>query len=217
MKRTTTALAFSAILALSLSACGGDESSESTGAGDTAAASSPAAAEKSSEAPAESSKAASADNAEFGPGCKAVPADGAGSFAGMAKDPVATAASNNKDLSTLVTAVKKAGLVDTLNTSKDITVFAPANSAFAKIPEADLNKVLGDKKALTGLLTHHVVKGKLAPADLAGEHKTLAGDTVTVSGSKPDFDVAGAKVACGNVQTANATVYIIDSVLMPAK
>ena len=99
----------------------------------------------------------------FGPACSAVPKDGAGSFDGMAKDPVATAASNNPALSTLVTAVKKAGLVDTLNNAQDITVFAPTNDAFAKIPKADLDKVLADKAQLTKILTYHVVGRKLTP------------------------------------------------------
>lgn len=134
-------------------------------------------------------------DAPFGPGCASVPADGKGSFAGMAKEPVATAASNNQLLSTLVAAVKKAGLVDTLNNSKNITVFAPSNSAFDKIPKADLDKVLADKTTLTHLLTHHVVPSRLAPAALAGTHPTLNSDSVKVSGTTPDFDVAGAKVA----------------------
>ncbi|WP_236718480.1 fasciclin domain-containing protein [Actinoplanes sp. TFC3] len=133
----------------------------------------------------------------------------------MAQVPVATAASGNPVLSTLVSAVKKAGLVDSLNTAEAITVFAPANSAFEKIPANDLKKVLADKKQLTDILTYHVVPGKLAPADLAGKHKTLEGKEVTVTGSGTDFKVGGASVVCGNVQTANATVYIIDSVLMP--
>ena len=131
-------------------------------------------------------------DARFGPGCASVPADGKGSFAGMAKEPVATAASNNPLLSTLVAAVKKAGLVDTLNNSKNITVFAPSNSAFDKIPKADLDKVLADKTTLTHLLTHHVVPSRLAPAALAGTHPTLNSDSV-VSGTTPDFDVVGAK------------------------
>ncbi|GAA2126692.1 fasciclin domain-containing protein [Glycomyces algeriensis] len=153
---------------------------------------------------------------EFGAACSAVPADGEGSFAGMADDPVATAASNNPELSTLVTAVTEADLVDTLNTAEDITVFAPVNSAFAAIPEADLNAVLADQEMLTGILTYHVVAGELAPEALAGEHTTLQGETLTVAGSGEDFTVNdSAAVVCGNVQTANATVYLIDSVLMP--
>jgi uncharacterized surface protein with fasciclin (FAS1) repeats len=154
----------------------------------------------------------------FGAGCAAVPTDASnkGSFQSMAQVPVATAASGNPLLSTLVAAVKKAGLVDSLNSADGITVFAPTNDAFGKIPKAALDKVLADKKTLSSILTYHVVPGKLTPADLAGSHKTLQGGDLTVSGSGENFMVDGkASVVCGNVQTANATVYIIDSVLMP--
>ncbi|WP_040478431.1 fasciclin domain-containing protein [Longispora albida] len=156
--------------------------------------------------------------APFGTACAAVPKDGAGSFAGMAKDPVATAASNNPVLSTLVAAVTQAGLVDTLNGAKDVTVFAPANDAFAKIPAADLQAVLADKDKLTKILTYHVVGQKVTPAQLgtAGPFTTLQGGKLTVTGGGTDFTVNGtAKVVCGNVRTSNATVYIIDTVLMP--
>ena len=152
----------------------------------------------------------------FGTACADVPADGAGSFSGMAEDPVATAASNNPALSTLVTAVSEAGLVDTLNSSEGITVFAPANPAFEAIPAKDLQALLKDKDALTSVLTYHVVEGELSPEQLAGEHETLAGESLEVTGSGEDFTVNGsAMVVCGNVQTANATVYIIDGVLSP--
>jgi len=155
-------------------------------------------------------------NEAFGPACAEVPADGAGSFEGMSADPVATAASNNPALSTLVTAVTKAGLVDTLNGSEDITVFAPANPAFDAIAPKDLAALLKDKEALTQVLTYHVVEGRLSPEDLAGKHMTLAGDPLEVTGSGEDFTVNGsAAVVCGNVQTANATVYLIDGVLSP--
>jgi uncharacterized surface protein with fasciclin (FAS1) repeats len=154
---------------------------------------------------------------QFGSACSAVPTSGPGSFSGMAADPVATAASNNPVLSTLVTAVKKASLVDTLNSAKDITVFAPYNGAFEKVPADALNKLLADKAALTKVLTYHVVGQRITPADLAsGDFKTLEGQSITTSGSGQDFKVNGkASVICGNVQTANATVYIIDTVLMP--
>jgi uncharacterized surface protein with fasciclin (FAS1) repeats len=134
----------------------------------------------------------------------------------MATDPVATAASNNPALSDLVGAVKAAGLVGTLNSAKDITVFAPANSAFAALPKATLNAAMKDPKGLlTKVLTNHVVAGRLTPAMLAGSHKTLAGTTITVTGSGESFKVGTANVVCGNVTTSNATVYIIDSVLLP--
>ena len=155
---------------------------------------------------------------EFGAGCAAVPTDASnpGSFAAMAKVPVATAASGNPVLSTLVTAVKKANLVDSLNSAKGITVFAPANAAFEKIPSATLNGVLNDNDQLTKVLTYHVVPGRLSPDQLAGTHKTLEGQDLMVAGSGTDFTVNGnSSVVCGNVQTENATVYIVDTVLMP--
>lgn len=167
---------------------------------------------------AQPSASASMSSGEFGPGCAAVPTDPAnpGSFEAMAKVPVATAASGNPVLSTLVTAVGQAKLGDTLNGAKDITVFAPTNDAFAKIPKDQLAQVLADKDQLTKILTYHVVAGKLSPDQLAGTHKTLEGENLTVSGSGEDFTVNGtAKVVCGNVQTENAVVYIVDGVLMP--
>jgi uncharacterized surface protein with fasciclin (FAS1) repeats len=193
-------------LLISAAACGGgdDKSSKS-------ASSAPAA------GGATTSSAAMPDK-PFGAGCSAVPTTGKGSFSGMSADPVATAASNNPALSTLVTAVKKAGLVDTLNSAQNITVFAPSNDAFAKIPAKTLNKVLADKKTLSSILTYHVVGQKLAPTALAnGSFKTLQGDMVMTSGSGEMYKVGPANVVCGNVQTANATVYIIDTVMMPPK
>ena len=154
---------------------------------------------------------------DFGPACSSVPKTGAGSFTGMASAPVATAASANPVLSTLVTAVKKAGLVDTLNAANGITVFAPDNSAFAKIPSSTLDSVLANKGELTKILTYHVVSGRYTPAQLASGKtlKTLEGGTVITAMSGGTYTVNGAEVVCGYVQTANATVYIIGSVLMP--
>ena len=203
-----TIAALALALPLSLSACGSSDAE--TGASSSAPMSSSAA-----PSPSESMSSDMA-GAAFGPGCAAVPADGAGSFSGMAGDPVATAASNNPLLSTLVTAVTEAGLGETLNTAKDITVFAPTNDAFAALDKATMDKAMGDPKGLlTTVLTNHVVEGRLTPEMLAGDHKTLAGTTITVEGSGEDFTVGKAKVVCGNVQTANATVYIIDGVLLP--
>ena len=110
-----------------------------------------------------------------------------------------------------------AGLGDTLNNAKDITVFAPTDDAFEAMDQATLDKAMGDPKGLlTTVLTHHVVEGRLTPEDLAGTHETLAGDKITVEGSGEDFTVGEASVVCGDVQTANATVYIIDGVLLPS-
>ncbi|MFI6336817.1 fasciclin domain-containing protein [Streptomyces sp. NPDC050535] len=211
IRRVAMTVAAAAVLPLALSACSDDSS-------DTAASDSSSEASASAPASDDSMSGSTAESdAPFGSACASVPADGAGSFDGMAKDPVATAASNNPALSTLVTAVKKAGLVDTLNNAQNITVFAPTNDAFAKIPKATLDKVLADKAQLTKILTYHVVGQKLAPTDLDnGSYDTLEKSKLTTSGSDESYMVNdSANVVCGNVKTANANVYIIDTVLMP--
>ncbi|MFD9975719.1 fasciclin domain-containing protein [Streptomyces sp. NPDC059017] len=153
----------------------------------------------------------------FGPGCAALPTSGEGSPAAMADDPVATAASHQPELSTLVSAVQKAGLVETLNNADGITLFAPTNDAFAKIPKAQLDAVLNDQEQLKKLLTYHVV-GTEVTADRMpdGRFKTLEGAELTTSGSGDSFKVNGsAAVLCGDVTTSNAVVHIIDRVLQP--
>ncbi|MFG2292359.1 fasciclin domain-containing protein [Streptomyces sp. NPDC048603] len=215
IRRTGIAVAAAVLLPFSLAACS-DASDASDASGDTRAAATPAAGEPAQSEPMTADGTA-ADDKPFGPACAGVPEEGAGSFDGMAKDPVATAASNNPALSTLVAAVKQAGLVDTLNNAKDITVFAPTDDAFAKIPKADLDKVLADKEMLTKILTYHVAGQRLTPKQLEnGSFETLQKGTVTTEGSGDSYrvnDTAG--VVCGNVRTANANVYIIDTVLMP--
>jgi len=212
-RNTLAATAAAAALAFGLSACGGmdDSAGENTDAG---------AAEETEGTGSEEGMDEGTDTAgeNFGPGCAEVPADGDGSFEGMAQDPVATAASNNPLLSTLVTAVGEADLVDTLNSAEDITVFAPTNEAFDKIPEEDLNALLEDQEQLTEVLTYHVVEGEQAPDALEdGTFTSLQGDDVTTEGAGEDFTVNGdSRVVCGNVQTSNATVYLVDTVLMPS-
>lgn len=202
------------VLPLALAACGSTESA-SPGASTAPSSSAPSMAPSS---PMASPSDSAMTDQPFGAACAAVPKTGKGSFDGMSSDPVATAASNNPLLSTLVTAVKKAGLVDTLNNAENITVFAPTNDAFAKIDKATLDKVLADKAMLTAILTQHVVGQRLTPDTVAGEFDTLnPKQGLSVEGSGEDFTVNGsAQVLCGNVQTANATVYIIDTVLLPA-
>ena len=212
LRRSSGIAALALVATFGLAACGGDSDSEA--AADNPASSAPA----SEMAPSETTSDAMDAGADtFGAGCSAIPDSGAGSFNGMATEPVATAASANPLLKTLVAAVGKAGLVDTLNSADGITVFAPTDDAFGKIPPKDLDAVLANKDTLTKILTYHVVAGQLSPDDLAGTHETLEGEDVTVQGSGEDFTVGAgdAKVLCGNIPTANATVYVIDSVLMP--
>jgi uncharacterized surface protein with fasciclin (FAS1) repeats len=210
--RVLAVSALGASLALSMAAC--SSSGSSAAAGGSSASASPTMAASAAGSPA---AAGAASTMDFGPACSAVPTSGAGSFSGMATAPVATAASANPVLSTLVAAVKKAGLVDTLNSAQNITVFAPDNAAFAKIPAATLDKVLDNKAELTKILTYHVASGRYTPTQLASGTaiKTLEGSTVTPALANGTYTVNDANVVCGNVQTANATVYIIDTVLMP--
>lgn len=197
------------LMGLGLSACGSDDSGSDSKSGSSTS--------ESSESMPEETEATEAGAQTFGEGCKLIPADGEGSFNGMATAPVASAASANPLLKTLVTAVGEAELVDTLNSADALTVFAPTDDAFAKIPKADLDAVLADKDTLTKVLTNHVVAGQLSPEEVAGEHETLAGTKITVEGSGEEFTVGkeNAKVLCGNIPTANATVYVVDTVLMP--
>ena len=156
-----------------------------------------------------------------GPFCASIPPEGEGSFAGMADDPVATAASNNPYLTTLTAAVQAAGLVDTLNGEGPFTVFAPSNEAFAAIPPADLDAILADVARLTDVLTYHVIAGQ----SLSLEELVAASPVQTAQGSElmltlgPDGTVTingnMATVACANIPTANATVHVIDVVLTP--
>jgi len=210
--RVGTTVSGLAITALLASACG----SSDTGSSATTTTQAPAATTTSSSA------AADPASTLVGPGCadyaKQVPS-GAGSVSGMAADPVATAASNNPLLTTLVSAVSgklnpKVDLVSTLN-SAEFTVFAPVDSAFAKIPAATIETLKTDDALLTKILTYHVIPGQIAPDKIVGEQTSVEKGKVTVTGSGDSLKVNDANVICGGVKTANATVYLIDSVLMP--
>jgi uncharacterized surface protein with fasciclin (FAS1) repeats len=157
-----------------------------------------------------------------GPGCAAYAAQvpsGPGSVAGMAAAPVTAATANNPLLTTLNAALSgklnpNVNLVETLN-GGEFTVFAPTDAAFAKIDPATIEKLKTDSALLTSILTYHVVPGQASPAQVVGTHKTVQGANLTVTGSGNDLHVNDAAVVCGGVTTTNATVYLIDSVLLP--
>jgi uncharacterized surface protein with fasciclin (FAS1) repeats len=128
-------------------------------------------------------------------------------------------ASGNPDFSTLVTALKAADLVKTLEGDGPFTVFAPTNKAFAKIKKADLDALLADKAALTKVLTYHVVSGKVMAADVMKMNKQMA---KTVEGSELKISVMGktvrinnAKVTAVDIEASNGVIHVIDTVLMP--
>ena len=165
---------------------------------------------------------AAADTHLVGPGCAAyaqqVPT-GPGSVGELAKVPVATAAANSPVLSTLAAALSgglnpHVNLVDTLNNGQ-FTVFAPTNDAFAKLDPATVAKLKTDSTLLSSILTYHVVAGQVGPDQVVGTHKTVNGATVTVSGMGDNLKVNDANVVCGGIPTTNATVYLIDTVLLP--
>ena len=225
-------LAVTAVAGLALAACGDDNDDDAASAAEPPAAPTAAPAAPTTVAPATApittepmtTEPMSTEPMEMsvmepsGDGCAAVPADGEGSFAGMADDPAATAASNNPVLSTLVGAVDQAGLVDTLNSEGPFTIFAPTNDAFAAVPADQLEAVLADNDLLTSVLTYHVIGGaQLSSADLidAGTATTVQGDDLTFADDNGTLTVNGVPTVCIDVPTANATVHIISGVLLP--
>ena len=215
LTRRSLAVVTAVIATAGLAACGSSDETTDSAAAPTAEATTPAASATTADAMATSL---------VGPGCAAYAAavpDGSGSVAGMAADPVAVAAGNNPLLKTLTAAVsgklnKKVDLVDTLN-GGEFTVFAPVDEAFAKVPAKTIGTLKKDGPLLTKVLTYHVVAGQLDPSQVVGTQKTVEGGSVKVTGSGDNLMVNDAKVICGGVKTANATVYLIDSVLSPPK
>ena len=214
--KAIAAAGLSAVAILGLSACSSEKSTETASSSSSSAA-------MTSAAPAMTATAADPAADLVGSGCagyaEQVPS-GPGSVAGMAQDPVAVAASNNPMLTTLTSALSgklnpNVNLVETLNSNPGLTVFAPTDDAFAKIDPATIEKLKTDSDLLTSILTYHVVEGQASPTAVVGDHKTLEGDAVTVTGSGADLKINDAGLVCGGVKTANATVYMIDTVLMP--
>jgi uncharacterized surface protein with fasciclin (FAS1) repeats len=214
VQRKTLAVGLAAIAAVGFSACSSkkSESVQQTGANPATSAMAPATT---------SAMAGPAANL-IGTGCADYAAQhpsGPASVTGMAQDPVATAASNNPMLSTLTAALSgklNAGvnLVDTLN-SGQYTVFAPTNAAFDKLPASTIDELKTNADMLKSILTYHVVQGQESPNMVDGTHKTLQGADVKVAGEGSGLKVNDAGLVCGGVHTANATVYMIDTVLTP--
>lgn len=221
-----TLLALLAALSLLAAACGSDDEESSTDDTTTTAADSGDSSTTAAEG-GETTEGSPDALQPVGPACGEIPTEGEGSSAGMADDPVGTAASNNPLLTTLVAAVDAAGLVDTLNDpSATYTVFAPINSAFEALPEGTVDTLLmpENKDQLTNVLSQHViVSGEMTIDELieAGEVTTFNDGTDTIEASGETATVVGdsgepATIVCGNVETANGIVHLIDGVLMPA-
>lgn len=216
MRKSLAAVGIGAMAMMGVAACSSDDSGSSTEATATSAMENAT----SAMSPTTSEDAMAAGL--VGPGCDAYAAavpTGPGSIEGMAQEPVAVAASNNPELTTLTAAVSgqlnpEVNLVDTLN-GGEFTVFAPVDDAFAKVDPATIESLKTDTATLTSILTYHVVPGQIPPSDIEGTQTTVQGGTVEVTGEGEEWKVNDANVICGGVKTANATVYLIDTVLMP--
>jgi transforming growth factor-beta-induced protein len=205
------------VLALVAGACGSDAADDTASEGAVTDTASDASTDASTDAAAGGAAACDAD------AIVAAVEGGAeeGTLAGMADDPVGTAASSNPVLTTLVTAVSAAGLVDTLNSAEALTVFAPTDCAFAALDPATLEAALADPQGLlTNVLGLHVIAGeRIASADLAGEYANFAGSTTPVEGGAVGGGASianRASIVVPDIMTANATVHLIDAVLLPA-
>ena len=200
-----------AAVALTATACASAASSTSAAAPASSAtvATTPQAAASPSESMAETA-------GTIGTDCGMIPAAGMGSMHAMAMDPVVTAASHNPLITTLAAEIMKADLTATLNSAKNITVFAPDNQAFKNLTAHDMAMMSGMTE-LAKVLKYHVVTGHITPAELAHGMTltTLEGSQLKTSRMGSVYEVNNADVTCGNLHTANATVYIINTVLMP--
>ncbi len=213
-------IGLTAAAALALTACSGSDTASSG-----SSSSAPAPAPSSSMAAPSSSAAAGGDGMTtnvdvFGPACSQLPQGSApGSLDSMGPQPVASAASTNPLLTKLVAAVKATNLVDTLNSAPAITVFAPADPAFAALGDAKFAELAGKPAELSPILQYHVVGKRYDAKGLEGagtlESLNTAGGPLKIEGSGDNMTVNGAKILCGNIPTKNATVFVIDKVLTP--
>ncbi|WP_410640382.1 fasciclin domain-containing protein [Amycolatopsis sp. lyj-346] len=216
-KLRVAGIGVTAVAALSLTACSGSDTASSG-----SSSSSP-----SSSVPAPTSSMASGagngvtTNADvFGPACSQLPqGTEPGSLDSMGPQPVASAASTNPLLTKLVAAVKATNLVDTLNSQEAITVFAPADPAFAALGDAKFTELAGKPAELAPILQYHVVgkryDGKGLASAASVDTLNTAGGPVKIEGSGDTMTINGAKILCGNIPTKNATVFVIDKVLTP--
>lgn len=127
-------------------------------------------------------------------------------------------AASNKSFSTLVAAVKAAGLVETLKGEGPYTVFAPTDEAFAKLPKGTLESLLKpeNKQKLVAILTYHVVPGKVMAKDVkSGKVKTASGSSFKMKVSKKGVWVDNAKVVATDVKADNGVIHVIDTVILP--
>ena len=139
---------------------------------------------------------------------------------GIAMNDIVTIASNAGTFNTLVAAVKAADLVDTLQQVGPFTVFAPTDTAFAKLPKGAIDALLADNEKLKAVLTYHVVPGNLMASDIIsmgeGEVETVNGASLSVTLRDGNVFVDGARVVSANIVASNGVIHVIDAVLVPS-
>ena len=207
--------AIAVAFAMTAVACSSTTSTSSTGS--TSSASSASSAASPGAAAASPSESMTETATTIGNDCGMIPASGMGSMHGMEMDPVVTAASHNPLITTLAAEITKAGLASTLDSASGITVFAPDNQAFKNLTAHDMAMMAGMAE-LDRILKYHVVRGRITPEELASGMmlSTLEGSPLHTAKMGSTYEVNKAAITCGNLHTANATVYIINAVLMPA-
>jgi len=153
----------------------------------------------------------------FGPGCRILPRNGPGSDSALAEVPVAGAVGQVPGLSELAHALQRADLARMLNAAGALTLFAPDNAAFDALGAGNLQALLATRPDLIRVLKFHLVAGRLTPAELARRHvvTTMAGTKLHLARAGHTVAVNNATVTCGNVQTANATVYVVSRLIVP--
>ncbi len=136
--------------------------------------------------------------------------------AANAAENIVGVASANPQFSTLVAAVKAAGLVETLSGKGPFTVFAPTNAAFDKLPPGTVDALLKDPAKLKAILTYHVVAGNVMAKDVKpGATKTVNGASMMISAKDGGVMVDGAKVTATDVKASNGVIHVIDTVILP--
>jgi uncharacterized surface protein with fasciclin (FAS1) repeats len=191
-------------LALAAAGCGSSGHSASAGA-------------SASHHPMASPSHAMAEPMAFGSDCGMIPHSGMGSLHSMSMDPVITAASHNPLLTSFAADAKSAGLASELDSMHAVTVFAPSNSAFRKLPGHEMSMMMHSPRDLAKVLKYHIVAGRVTPSELAHGMTltTLEGDTLKGAKMGSTYEVSNADVLCGNIQAENATIYVISKVLLP--
>lgn len=153
----------------------------------------------------------------FGSGCPNLPDSGPGSLIDLGDRDWIDALAQVPALSQLSVTTSLSGLASSLQGVGEVTVFAPDDTAFRRIGAAEGRRLLTQPAAGVETLSYHVVPGRITPENLVGTHRTLTGGSLQIAGSGQAFTVDGrAAITCGNLQTKNATIYIVDRVLQPS-